>query len=154
MKQILKIVSLIVLITLVGIQFIPIKVNQSNVVLDSDFNKIYDVPQNIQNILKTSCYDCHSNNTNYPWYNKIQPISCFLENHIEDGKAELNFSEFGNYSKRRRKNKLKSIISQVEKNEMPLSSYTLIHGDAQLSQKEKQGFIDWINELLKNETFN
>lgn len=140
----------VVLVALVGIQFFPAKRNQDKTILSSDFTKIYDVPENIQNTLKISCYDCHSNYTAYPWYNKIQPITWFLEDHIAEGKAELNFSEFGDYSKRRRKNKLKSIASQVNDNEMPLWSYTLIHGDAKLSEKDKKEFISWIEHLRDN----
>jgi hypothetical protein len=140
MKWIKKIM-VVVLLALVGIQFFPAKRNQNKAILSSDFSEMYDVPKNIQNTLKVSCYDCHSNYTAYPWYNKVQPITWFLEDHIAEGKSELNFSEFGNYSKRRKKNKLKSIASQVHANEMPLSSYTLIHRDVKLSEKEKKAFI-------------
>ena len=94
-----------------------------------------------------SCYNCHSNNTQYPWYNKIQPVAWFLEGHIKKAKEELNFSEFGDYSKRRQKNKLKSIINQIRDNEMPLSSYTLIHRDAILSESEKSELENWISNL-------
>ena len=125
MRTKLKIIALIVLIMLVGIQF----------------------PNNIKQLLQTSCYDCHSNNTAYPWYNKIQPISWFMERHIKEGKVELNFSEFGNYTKRRQKNKLKSIISQIEKEKMPLTSYTLIHRNAKLSDEEKIKLIEWLTAL-------
>lgn len=146
----IKKIMVVVLVALVGIQFFPAKRNQNTIELASDFTKIYDVPENIKSILEISCYDCHSNNTNYPWYNKIQPVAWLLENHIAEGKAELNFSEFGDYSKRRQKNKLKSIVSQINDSEMPLSSYTLIHGDAKLSEKDKKEFIAWIEELKKN----
>ena len=140
----------VVLVALVGIQFFPAKRNQNDAIPTTDFNKIYDVSESLETILTTSCYDCHSNNTNYPWYNKIQPITWFLENHIEEGKAELNFSRFGTYSKRRKRNKLRSIINQIEKDEMPLSSYTLIHRDAKLSKDEKENLLNWLNQLKKN----
>ncbi|NEW80269.1 MAG: heme-binding domain-containing protein, partial [Gelidibacter sp.] len=109
-------------------------------------NNTFEVPYNIQNILKKSCYDCHSNNTNYPWYHKIQPASWLLENHIKEGKKGLNFSEFGAYSKRRQKSKLKSIINQIKDDEMPLYSYTLIHSDAKLSEGNKKDLIDWLSK--------
>lgn len=133
-------------VVLVGIQFIPTTRNQSVLILQTDFNNTFQVPNNIQQILKISCHDCHSNNTNYPWYNKIQPIGWLLENHIKDGKKELNFSEFGTYSKRRQKSKLKSIINQIKKDEMPLYSYTLIHKDAKLSERNKKNLIDWLSK--------
>jgi len=148
-KRFLKIATLIILVILVGIQFIPTNRNQSDETLTTDFMRVYNVPNNVRNLIQNSCYDCHSNNTNYPWYNKIQPISWFLEDHIKEAKSELNFSEFGSYSKRRKRNKLKSILNQIKKNEMPLSSYTFIHSDAKFSEKEKIEIIRWINKLKK-----
>ncbi len=146
-KMVVKITVLISFAAFVGIQFIPSERNESNTILETDFTKTFEVPNDVQNVLKTSCYDCHSNNTNYPWYHKIQPAAWFMEGHITDGKKELNFSEFGDYSKRRQKSKLKSIISQIKSEEMPLPSYTYIHWDAKLSEKQKKLLEDWINGI-------
>ena len=132
-----------------GIQFIPTTRNESNVVLTTDFIKTFNPSVNIENILRTSCYDCHSNNTNYPWYNKIQPISRFLDGHIKEAKEELNFSEFDTFSNRKKKSKLKSIINQIKDDKMPLSSYTLIHRDAKLSEKDKLELEKWLTELIR-----
>ena len=145
--KLFKKVFLFLLIAFVGIQFMPTTRNQNNEVLETDFTKTFTVPTNIQNLLKNSCYDCHSNNTNYPWYNKIQPVSWFLEHHIKEGKKELNFSEFGGYSERRQKSKIKSIISQVRDDEMPLWTYTLIHRDTKLSEDDKKLITNYLNEL-------
>ncbi len=131
-------------------QFIPKKYNESGQIEKTDIFKIYKAPQTVQNKIKTSCYDCHSNHTKYPWYNKIQPIALFLENHINEGKEELNFSEFGNYSKRKKKSKLKSIRSQIEKNEMPLKTYTFIHKEAILSKNDKTEILQWMDRILKD----
>ncbi|WP_432671522.1 heme-binding domain-containing protein [Flavobacterium sp. SM2513] len=147
-----KIILLILAVVFVGIQFIPTKRNQSIAVPHTDFMVVNIVPENVSNILKTSCYDCHSNNTYYPWYNKIQPVAWFLENHIEEGKAELNFSEWENYSDRRKRSKLKSIVSQIEDDKMPLTSYALIHKDAKLTTKQKVEVIEWINSTLTTNT--
>ncbi|CAM3862861.1 heme-binding domain-containing protein [Flavobacterium cucumis] len=150
--KIFKIILLILLIVFVGIQFIPTKRNLSEIVPNTDFMIVNNVPNSIKNTLQTSCYDCHSNNTYYPWYNKVQPVAWFLENHIEEGKAELNFSDWNTYSNRRKKSKLKSIVSQIEDDKMPLISYTLIHKDAVLTQKQKTEIIDWITKLqMENE---
>lgn len=148
--KISKIILLILLIVFVGIQFVPTKRNQSESVPNTDFMIVNNVPNNIKATLQTSCYDCHSNYTSYPWYNTVQPVAWILENHIEEGKAELNFSKWDNYSKRRKKSKLKSIISQIEDDKMPLSSYTLIHKDAILSNEQKKDIIDWINKIETN----
>lgn len=131
----------------VGIQFIPTTRNQSKVIPKTDFMLVNDIPNNIKKKIQTSCYDCHSNNTKYPWYNKIQPVAWFLENHIKDGKKELNFSTWGEYSNRRKKGKLKSIVSQIKDDEMPLTSYTFIHNDAKLTKKEKKEMIEWLTQL-------
>lgn len=143
----IKRILIFLLIVLVGIQFVPTKRNENVTVLETDFSKTFTVPSNIQNLLKKSCYDCHSNNTNYPWYNNIQPMSWVMEYHINNGKKELNFSEFGSYSKRKQQSKLKSVISEINDDEMPLSSYTIIHRDAKLSKEDKKLLTGWIQKL-------
>jgi len=145
-----KISLLVLLIVFVGIQLIPTTLNQNDNVPVSDFMIIYKAPQQIDSKIKTSCYDCHSNNTQYPWYNKIQPFSWLLEKHIEEGKEELNFSIFGDYSLRRQKNKLKSIISQIKNDDMPISSYTFIHADTRLSESDKEMIMGWFQQLKDN----
>jgi hypothetical protein len=147
MKKHIKKIAVLLIFVLIGIQFVPTKLNQSAEVSESDLLVLYNAPQNVQNLFKTSCYDCHSNNTHYPWYSKIQPGALFMESHINDGKKELNFNEFGDYSDRRKKGKLKSMISQIKEDEMPIFSYTLIHQDAKLSEKEKQTLTDWLTTL-------
>jgi hypothetical protein len=117
------------------------------VIPKTDFLLVNNPPENISTLLKESCYDCHSNNTEYPWYNKMQPAAWFLEEHIKEGKAELNFNEWENYSDRRKNSKLKSIINQIKDDEMPLSSYTLFHRDAILSDAEKKTLIDYMTKI-------
>ena len=145
--KILKIIAIIALVGFVGIQFIPTERNQSYTVPETDFMLVHNVPETIQKKLQVSCYDCHSNNTQYPWYNKVQPIAWFLEDHIKEGKAELNFNEWDSLSNRRKKSKLRSIIKQIESDKMPLDSYTLIHKDASFSETEKQELIKWVEQL-------
>ena len=144
-----KIILLILLVAFVGIQFIPTERNQSDIVPVTDFMLVNKVPNNIKSKLQVSCYDCHSNNTNYPWYNKIQPVAWFLEDHIKQGKAELNFSAWDSLSNRRKSSKIRSIIKQIESNEMPLSSYTKIHSDAKFSENDRNEIIVWIDSLIK-----
>ncbi|GGW49041.1 heme-binding domain-containing protein [Arenibacter certesii] len=145
--KIVKVIALVLLVGFVGIQFIPTERNQNDTVPKTDFMLVHNVPEKIQQKLQVSCYDCHSNNTQYPWYNKIQPAAWFLEDHIKEGKAELNFNEWDSLSNRRKKSKLRSIIKQIESDEMPLYSYTLIHKDASFSEAEKQELIRWIEQL-------
>ncbi len=150
MKKYLKKIVIALVLVFIGIQFIPKNYNESTEVLTTDFITQFNPSKKIESLLKTSCYDCHSNNTQYPWYNRIQPVAWFMEGHINEAKEELNFSEFGNYSKRRQKSKLKSIMSQIRDDEMPLWNYTLIHQDAKLSKKDKEILEDWIDDLRDN----
>ena len=114
--------------------------------ITGNFTKVYNVPKNVEIILRTSCYDCHSNNTYYPWYSYIQPVRFFMESHIKEGKENLNFNEWGNYSDRKQNNKLDRIAKQIKSNEMPLSSYTMIHKNAILTASQKKEVLDWINK--------
>lgn len=137
---------LVVAIVLV-IQVIPVERNVSTVPAGQSFERTEKVPANVAAILKVSCYDCHSNNTRYPWYSELQPGAYFMAQHIKEGKEELNLDEFNDYSKRRKKAKIKSIISQIEKEEMPLKSYRMMHGNARLSADEKKELLDFFNTI-------
>lgn len=145
--KILKIIAWTALISFAVIQFFPVHYNTSETIPETDFMLINKVPATVKNLLQVSCYDCHSNKTEYPWYNKIQPIAWYLEDHIKHGKGELNFNEWGSYSDRRKKSKLRSIIKQIENGEMPLDSYTLLHGDAVLSLKQEKDIITYLTRL-------
>ena len=132
-----------IFLVLVIIQFIQPKRNVDDSVQPGDIGKILNVPANIQKMLQTSCYDCHSNYTNYPWYFRIQPLGWWLAGHIRKGKAELNFSEFGSYSVRRQISKLNGMGNSIRDKEMPLKSYILVHKNARLSDLQREMIIDW-----------
>lgn len=147
MKSYIKWIIYSLLIVLVGIQFIPTSINQQEITPYTDIRKVYTIPDNVLTILEVSCFDCHSNNTNYPFYSRIQPMAMLMDKHVREGKEELNFSEFGDYSDRKKRNKLYSIQNQVKDGEMPLSSYTLMHNDAKLTANEKKLIEEWITNL-------
>lgn len=150
----LKKIGLGILIVIVLLQFIPTKKNQTSIVSSNSIEQKYNTPENVQTILKKACFDCHSNNTVYPWYSHIQPIGFWLNNHINEGKEELNFSEFNSYENKKARKKMEKVISSQEKGWMPLSSYTLIHKDATLTSTEKTIIIDWaksVQQLLIKE---
>jgi hypothetical protein len=148
--KIFKFIAWLALVALIGIQFFPIDRNESYSRPETDFMVVNDVPAEIQHQLQVSCYDCHSNNTAYPWYNNIQPIAWYLEDHVKEGKAELNFSEWETYSSIRKNSKLRSMMKQIESGEMPLESYTLIHGDAVLSKAQQTDVIEYLVKLKEN----
>jgi hypothetical protein len=143
-----KKIMLIILLVFIAMQFIRPLRNSSNAVPRADMVTHFNVPANVAGILKTSCYDCHSNNTRYPWYSNIQPVGWLLAHHVEDGKEELNFNEFNTYSRRRRSSKLKSIQNSIKDGSMPLSSYTMLHSDAKLSQESKASIIEWTAKVI------
>ena len=140
----LKKILIIILVVFVTIQFIQPKHNKSDKVLPTDITKAISVPDKVLDVLKNSCYDCHSSNTRYPWYINIQPMGWVMANHIKNGKENLNFSEFGAYSKRRQANKLRAIGTSINDGSMPISSYTIMHTDAKLSEVNKKLITDWI----------
>ncbi len=145
-----KIIWLVVVL-FISIQFIrPARNVSSGQALPADIQNVVTVPQNIAVVLKATCYDCHSNNTVYPWYMNIQPAGLFMAYHIKNGKEELNFNEFGSYSLRKQQHKLKSIGDQVHEGEMPLSSYTLIHKNAILTQEQKTLIMNWAKDAQNN----
>ena len=148
-RKVIGLVLLVGIVVMVSLQFFPVKYNHSTIVPSTDFVKTYNVPSNIAQILQTSCYNCHSNNTIYPWYNKVQPVGWFLENHINDAKKALNFSEFGSYPSKEQQGKLSAMINMVEKGKMPLPAYTFMHHDARLTKEKKSAFLDYLKTLEK-----
>ncbi|TSA31701.1 MAG: cytochrome C [Porphyromonadaceae bacterium] len=133
-------------IAFIAIQFVQPAHNKSDHALSTDILKIVNIPDSVNAILKNSCYDCHSNNTVYPWYSNIQPMGWLMANHIKQGKEALNFSEFGSYSPRRQLSKLNAIANSIRDDIMPLSSYKLMHKNAHLSTNKKTIFINWAQQ--------
>lgn len=155
MKRVIKIVFAVLFILFVAIQFIPRDHNQSVGIQVNDVTKIYPVSAKVNAILKSSCYDCHSNNTSYPFYASIQPMRYLMDGHVRKGKKELNFNDFETYSFRKQRSKLRAIVESLEEGSMPLSSYTFIHRNAILSKEDKALLINWVkltndSLLLKN----
>ena len=145
MKRIKKI-AIAFFLVFIAIQFYQPKQNvSSSFDIGKNFANNYKVPPTVLNSLQKACYDCHSNNTNYPWYAGIQPMAWWLNDHIEEGKSELNFSEFGSYKLKRKIKKFNEIAGEVTDGEMPLNSYTWIHKDAILTKEESNKLINWAN---------
>ena len=151
MKRVFRKILIIGLVIFLLMQlYQPARNKDDGALLPSHITKLYHVPDSVQLIFAATCYDCHSNNTNYPWYSYIQPARFMMERHIRNGKKDLNFSEFGNYSKRRQESKLESIIKQVKSGDMPLSSYTILHKNSRLTSTQKETVINWIDSILKS----
>jgi hypothetical protein len=145
-----KKIFLVILALLVIIQFIRPARNVSSSTSGNDITKHFTVPEDVNQILKRACNDCHSNNTIYPWYTNIQPVGWWMANHVKEGKGHLNFSEFGGYTPKKQHHKLEEVVEMVKENEMPLDSYTWMHKNAKLTEQEKVLMVNWA-EILRKE---
>lgn len=141
MKMAKKILLVLLIIFVILQAFRPEKNNSGK--KENDISKKYPVSPAVEQILAKACNDCHSNNTNYPWYAEVQPVGWWLADHIKDGKRHMNFNEFSTYKVARQYHKLEECIDQVKDSEMPLESYTAIHKNANLSEEEKNTLINW-----------
>lgn len=147
MKKGIRWTLIIVVLALLGMQFIGRHPNNGSASGEADIVTAYAVPEQVATVLKKACYDCHSNHTEYPWYYGIQPVAWWMDDHVNEGKRELNFSEFKTFKTKRKLKKLKEIIHEVEEGDMPLSSYTWMHKEATLTAEEKQAIIEWSKAL-------
>ena len=147
----LRRIILLMLAVLIIIQLFHSKQNirEEEPIKDNNIETVLAVPSEVSGILLYSCYDCHSNNTDYPWYAEIQPIDWWINRHIREGKKELNFDEFAAYSARRQYKKLEEINEVVQEGEMPLKAYTLIHKEAKLSEAQKRSIATWVSTSLE-----
>ncbi len=137
-----------ILILLVLIQLFRPERNVSATVSTNDIANKYTIPTNVQQTLKVSCYDCHSNNTKYPWYTNVQPVGWWLQHHVNEGKEHLNFSEFLSYTAKKAHHKMEEVTEMINESEMPLKSYTLVHRDAILSSEQSKNLVEWANGLM------
>lgn len=148
-KHLLRKIIIALLAVFVLIQFFGTKKNTSTVVAENAIEQHYAVPPSVQSILHKSCYDCHSNNTKYPWYNNIQPVQWWLAHHIKEGKEELNFDAFYAYPAKKKLKKLDKIVKEIRDGDMPLTTYTLIHRNAVLTASEKAEIENWVAQVKK-----
>lgn len=139
--KVIKIILILLLVTLVIIQFIRPEKNEAGYASVENFEKETKPSEAVSVILRESCYDCHSDHTRYPWYSEIAPFSYWLQDHIVEGKKHFDVSQWENYSIKKKEHKLKEVIEQLEKSEMPLDSYAFIHGD--ISREDKKLLMQW-----------
>lgn len=142
-----KKIMLVLLAALVVIQFIHPKKNTSEGPQPNYIGNNYAVPPDVKTILDKACNDCHSNNTRYPWYAKLQPVDWWMNDHVVDGKKEINFDEYTNRPARYQYRKMEEVIEQVKEREMPLKSYTWTHKDARLTSDERAKLTSWAQSV-------
>jgi len=147
-----RLIIIILIGILILIQLIRIDTVNPEINIDKDFLSMNNASIEMINILKNTCYNCHSNQTNYPWYSKIAPVSWMLKNHVREGREHVNFSNFGDYSLEKRFLIQNECIAEIEENNMPLKSYKFIHANARLTNDTKQSLIDFLKlSMQRNE---
>lgn len=142
----LKQLLLAILVIVVGMQFVRPARNRSGQESKADISNTVSIPNNVHMLFKNACFDCHSNNTSYPWYFNIQPIGWILARDIEAGKTKFNFSEFGSLSSRRQISRLQEVENRIKDGTMPVPAYQLMHPGARLTEEERLLLIDWIQD--------
>lgn len=142
-----KRIVIILLVIISLIQFIPIEKNNLQGIADTDFFLHAQASIEIESLIKRACYDCHSESTNYPGYASVAPLSMWIEWHIEEGKEHLNFSNWANLSADKKRHAMEECVEMIEEEEMPLSIYTLMHSEAELSKKDRDNLIEYFKSF-------
>ncbi|WP_299887424.1 heme-binding domain-containing protein [uncultured Lacinutrix sp.] len=143
--KIVKKILLVLLVAFVIAQFFRPEKNSGSIESVNAFLAETNPPENVKLILKENCFDCHSDNTNYPWYNNITPVNYWLADHVKHGKKHFNVSKWENYSIQKKDHKFDELVEEVEAKKMPLPSYTYTHRDANLTQEQIKAIVDWAN---------
>ncbi len=144
-----KNILIAVLFLLIIMQVFRIDKATKPVDASKDFIALTSANAEVANTLKIACYDCHSNQPVYPWYTNIAPVSWWIKHHIDEGSHHLNFSEWGTYTEKRKDHKLEECIEMVEEGEMPMASYTWMHGNAKLTDAQKLQLVEFF-KAVKN----
>jgi hypothetical protein len=145
-----RVIWISIIIILIAIQLIPVNRPERNDDLSQDLIANNQLPGNISRILKTSCYDCHSNQTNYPWYAYVAPVSFLVARDVNEGREELNFSEWEMRDKSKKAKALDEMAEEVEEGEMPMKIYLITHADAGLTDQERKEFAEWAESYAES----
>lgn len=145
--KIIKKILLALLVVFLAMQFYRPQKNVSDTVPSTDLLLVEQPPAELAGIFKAACYDCHSNNTKYPWYNHIAPVSFLLADHVKEGKKHLNFSEWESYSAKKKAHKMEECIEEVKERHMPMESYVWMHPEAKLTDAQIAMLTEWAATL-------
>jgi hypothetical protein len=140
MMKFLKLTGLALLVILIAIQFIPVDKN------NPPERSAAAAPAEVQVLLRRACFDCHSNETVWPWYSQIAPASLLIARDVKNGRKEVNFSTWETFDEKRKARKLKEIAKEVEKGDMPPFYYLPLHPDAKLSPAERDVIVNWAKQ--------
>ncbi len=150
MKPKFKTILLILVGLLLVAQFIPIDRSVPQADPSADFLTAVGAPPAIANLIKGACYDCHSYQSEYPWYAKVAPLSFWIQGHINGGREHLNFSEWTSYPAEKAAHKLEEGYEEVQDRHMPMKSYTWLHPEAKLSDEQVSALAQWFQQLYRS----
>ena len=142
-----KKVVISVIVILIAIQFIAIDKTLPEREPGSDFFEQHTASPEVLNAFKSACYDCHSAETVYPWYTRIQPLGWWIAGHIKGGRQKLNLSAWATYDEERKQHKIEEMAEEIENKSMPLTSYLIGHSDARISEEQRKIMADWLRSL-------
>ena len=144
-----KRILLILLALVIIIQFIPANLPEVSQDNPNDLFANNVVPENIEKLIRTSCYDCHSNETVYPWYSYVSPVSFLISRDTKKGRRHLNFSEWEKLDSIEKSEALDEIAEEVEEGEMPMKIYPIMHSNAKLSDADRHAIEQWAQEMAE-----
>ena len=145
----MKWATIVVALIVVGLQFTTPAHTNPPVDKAQTLAGTTSVPPEVSAVFARSCNDCHSDTTNWRWYTYVAPVSWFTVGHVNEGRTELNLSEWGSYSRRRKETRLNAICAQVQSGAMPLASYALVHREVKLSPDEVKMICTWTESERK-----
>lgn len=141
----LKIILAVLIIAFIGAQFVP--VDRTNPPVTGEIQ----APVEVSEILKRSCYDCHSNETVWPWYSRVAPVSWLVVSDVNEAREHMNFTEWNKYSAKKKGEKIEEIWEEVESGEMPLWFYVPLHPEVKLSSADKELLHKWTAAAAEND---
>ncbi|MBZ5574576.1 MAG: heme-binding domain-containing protein [Acidobacteriia bacterium] len=139
--------GLAVAVLVAGVQFIPVARENPPIQASNVLYATQVVPANVRSIFEDSCKNCHSNQTAWPWYSYVAPFSWIVVRDVNRGRSQLNFSEWGRYSPKKREHTLEDICEELANGDMPDGKYLLIHRNAKLTQEEREAVCAWVESV-------
>ena len=149
MRRKLKWIAIAIVVIFIGLQFKTMQRTNPPVDPSQTIEGVTAVPPAVSAVFERSCNDCHSNKTNWRWYTYVAPVSWFTVGHVDEGRSELNFSEWGSYTTRKKGTRLNAICAETQRGDMPLTSYALVHREVKLTPEEVKAICEWTENAKK-----
>lgn len=133
---------------LLGIQLVPNELPEVHIYNSGDLIQSGLVSEDVAALLKTACYDCHSNETQFPWYAKVAPSSWLVAKDVKEGRESLNFSHWEDFNLMQQLGKLDDIAIEVDEGRMPMDIYVKMHREAKLTDAQRRLIVAWAEDTM------